>query len=363
MPCGDARDTITPAGGPELQVGAVVTGDALVRNGADVVGVPLGRAFKAEVWQATVAALPTNTLSSGVLTASANGALTTIDGVSVTQGRRYLVKDEATQAKNGIYVLTQLGSVSAPWILTRATDADEDDDWSQGCVVFVKQGMTNAKKLFRCTNTSAPVVDSTSIAFELYPASGGGGSGAILDDGSVPMAAALDMGGNPIENLADGSAADDAATVGQVDAVAAAFDALFPIGTSQPWFLPDSTIPAGWIKLDGSAISRTTYAALFAKMGTTWGVGDGSTTFNVPDARQLFVKGANANADLGAPAGSGATGTSPTGIGVGVANTVNRGVAGPLNTAGAQAAVVTDAGHSHTINPPHVAAWWIMRAL
>lgn len=43
-----------------------------------------------------------------------------------------------------------------------------------------------------------------------------------------------------------------------------------------------STPPAGYLTCDGSAISRTTYAALFAVISTTWGVGDGSTTFNIP---------------------------------------------------------------------------------
>lgn len=46
-----------------------------------------------------------------------------------------------------------------------------------------------------------------------------------------------------------------------------------------------SSIPAGWLYCDGSAVSRTTYVALFAAISTTWGVGDGSTTFNLPDMR------------------------------------------------------------------------------
>jgi microcystin-dependent protein len=43
--------------------------------------------------------------------------------------------------------------------------------------------------------------------------------------------------------------------------------------------------PTGWLQCDGSTVSRTTYAALFAVIGTTWGSGDGSTTFNLPDLR------------------------------------------------------------------------------
>lgn len=52
-----------------------------------------------------------------------------------------------------------------------------------------------------------------------------------------------------------------------------------------------STAPAGWLKANGSAISRTTYSALFAAIGTTFGAGDGSTTFNLPDMRGEFIRG------------------------------------------------------------------------
>lgn len=53
-----------------------------------------------------------------------------------------------------------------------------------------------------------------------------------------------------------------------------------------------SSAPAGWLLCQGQAISRTTYAALFAVIGTAFGAGDGSTTFNVPDLRESTIKGA-----------------------------------------------------------------------
>ena len=52
-----------------------------------------------------------------------------------------------------------------------------------------------------------------------------------------------------------------------------------------------SSIPTGFLNCDGSAVSRETYAALFAIIGTTWGVGDGSTTFNIPDLRAATFRG------------------------------------------------------------------------
>ena len=52
-----------------------------------------------------------------------------------------------------------------------------------------------------------------------------------------------------------------------------------------------STAPTGFLSADGTAVSRATYAALFSAIGTTFGVGNGSTTFNVPDLRGEFIRG------------------------------------------------------------------------
>lgn len=54
---------------------------------------------------------------------------------------------------------------------------------------------------------------------------------------------------------------------------------------------PQTTEPTGWLKCNGQAVSRITYAALFSKISTTFGAGDGSTTFNVPDLRGEFLRG------------------------------------------------------------------------
>ncbi|MBK5570103.1 MAG: tail fiber protein [Ensifer sp. SSB1] len=52
-----------------------------------------------------------------------------------------------------------------------------------------------------------------------------------------------------------------------------------------------NTAPTGWLKANGAAVSRTTYADLFSKMGILFGAGDGSTTFNVPDLRGEWIRG------------------------------------------------------------------------
>ena len=64
---------------------------------------------------------------------------------------------------------------------------------------------------------------------------------------------------------------------------------LFPSGMSFEW--NSNTIPTGYLLEDGGAISRTTYADLFAVIGTTFGSGDGSTTFNLPNSKGRVVVG------------------------------------------------------------------------
>lgn len=67
-----------------------------------------------------------------------------------------------------------------------------------------------------------------------------------------------------------------------------------PTGTIQPW--PGSTPPIGWMVCDGAAISRTLYSDLYSVLGTTYGSGDGSTTFNLPDLTGKFIRGLGGNA-------------------------------------------------------------------
>lgn len=63
-----------------------------------------------------------------------------------------------------------------------------------------------------------------------------------------------------------------------------------PVGIVQMY--AGATTPNGWLPCDGSAVSRTAYVDLFAAIGITYGAGDGSITFNLPDFRGLFPRGA-----------------------------------------------------------------------
>ena len=68
-----------------------------------------------------------------------------------------------------------------------------------------------------------------------------------------------------------------------------------PAGAIMPFAM--SSAPSGWLSANGAAVSRVTYAALFSAIGTTYGVGNGSTTFTLPDLQGYFVRGTGTNAD------------------------------------------------------------------
>ncbi len=78
---------------------------------------------------------------------------------------------------------------------------------------------------------------------------------------------------------------------------------IVPAGTVLPY--AGASAPTGYLMCDGSAVSRTTYAALFAAIGTAFGAGNGTTTFNVPDLRGRVPVGKNAGtfSTLGATGG------------------------------------------------------------
>lgn len=117
-------------------------------------------------------------------------------------------------------------------------------------------------------------------------------SSRLSRDGLGGMRADLDMGGYKLKNMASGAASSDAVTVAQLNAatngVGVPIGIVFDFWGNEP--------PPGYLFAAGQAISRTTYAALFAVIGIVAGAGDGSTTFNLPDYRALVSAG---RADMG----------------------------------------------------------------
>jgi microcystin-dependent protein len=74
------------------------------------------------------------------------------------------------------------------------------------------------------------------------------------------------------------------------------YEAMVPTGSTQ--MFAGLTAPRGWLIADGRAVSRTTYAALFAVIGTTYGAGDGTTTFNLPNMCGVVVRGVDRGRNL-----------------------------------------------------------------
>jgi hypothetical protein len=149
-----------PTGAQDAATKAYV--DAFV-NGLD---------FKGSVRLATAAALAAVTAAgSGVgktLTADANGALS-VDGVAVAVGNRLLIKDQAAGADNGIYVVTDAGSAGTPFILTRATDYDQNAEVTAGTYVISTEGTANGDKAWLLTTNDPITVDTTALVFSAFP--------------------------------------------------------------------------------------------------------------------------------------------------------------------------------------------------
>lgn len=115
-------------------------------------------------------------------------------------------------------------------------------------------------------------------------------TGSLPRDGNAPMTGELTLlATDPVNSRS-------AVSKGYVDQFMA-YSTGFPIGAVVP--LAGSEIPGGFLLCDGSAVSRETYSDLFGTLGTIYGEGDGSTTFNIPDLRSQFVRGRGDDQTLG----------------------------------------------------------------
>ena len=90
-----------------------------------------------------------------------------------------------------------------------------------------------------------------------------------------------------------------------------------PTGTVVPWTA--ASVATGFLECDGTAVSRTTYSALFAIVSTTYGVGDGSSTFNLPDLQDNIAMGKSGSKSLASTGGAN-TVTSTGNVGGSTAN-------------------------------------------
>lgn len=171
-------------------------------------------------------------------------------------------------------------------------------------------------------------------------------TGSLPRSGSAPMTGDLPMGGFRVTNVAPGTASSDAVTKAQIDAL------FFP-GIVIDY--AGATEPSGWLFCDGREVSRSAYSALFSAIGTQFGAGNGSTTFNLPDLRGRVSAGRD---NMSIP---------PADRLAAVIASYTLGAAGGFQTVALSAANngphthgVTDPGHAHTVpvgNNPRGGNW------
>lgn len=168
----------------------------------------------------------------------------------------------------------------------------------------------------------------------------GGVAGITHTDTAITIALPTTINANSTVNgaLSIGSTlgVTGTATFSGAAVFASTVSGVFPAGIMAPY--AGASAPTGWLLCDGSAISRTTYAALFAVIGTTYGAGDGSTTFNVPDLKGRAPIGRD---NMG--------GTAANRITSGVSGIVGTtlGAAGGDERLHQHTHTVTDPGHTH----------------
>ena len=163
---------------------------------------------KNSVRVATTTPLPAYTYNNGVsgvgatITATANGALTTIDGITLIAGNRLLVKDEtgANEPYNGVYDVTDAGSGTTPFVLTRSIDFDEANEVASA-FFFVEEGNTNDNTGWVCTTNEPVNIGTTPILFAQF-------SGA----GQIVAGAGLSKNGNTLDVIIDSRVAGTATT-------------------------------------------------------------------------------------------------------------------------------------------------------
>jgi hypothetical protein len=168
--------------------------DAATKNYVDA--VKTGLDVKDSVRTTTTANL-TATYSNGTsgvgatLTNSGTQAALTIDSIVLTTNDRVLVKDQTTGLQNGFYVVTNAGSVSTNWVLTRSLDADQNTEITPGAFTFVEEGTVGNDNGYVCTNSGSITIGTTPITFVQFSGAGS----VIAGDGLTKNGNTLDVVG------------------------------------------------------------------------------------------------------------------------------------------------------------------------
>ena len=166
------------------------------------------------------------------LTNSGTQAALVIDGITMLVADRVLIYEQTDETQNGIYVVSDVGSASTNWILTRATDADtyvinSAAGLSEGSSVYVQEGVTGAGELYTCNTTGVITFGTTNITFvqissaQIYSA----GAGLALAGTTFSITVA-----NPINVIGITNAGSNG--VGNIGNVSSQFNTVFAKATS-----------------------------------------------------------------------------------------------------------------------------------
>ena len=123
----------------------------------------------------------------------------------------------------------------------------------------------------------------------------------MLRDGRSVMTGDLDMGNFKVKKVAKGTVSTDAVNKSQLDEVNTSVTSALKTLLNKLWKIGDIKASVkdanhdNWFLCNGQAINRVTYSELFTIIGTKFGQGDGTTTFNLPDYRGKFLRGLGGN--------------------------------------------------------------------
>ena len=123
----------------------------------------------------------------------------------------------------------------------------------------------------------------------------------MLRDGRATMEGDLKMGNFQVKQVANGTVSTDAVNKSQLDKATSSLDDALTALMNKLWKVGDIKASVknanhdNWFLCNGQAISRVTYSELFALVGTKFGAGDGTSTFNLPDYRGKFLRGLGGN--------------------------------------------------------------------
>jgi len=321
-----AAGTTTPQASYTDSSGSTANSNPIVLDSRGEANIWLGEATykmtlcdpqNTEIWTVDYISAPTTAVSpvlSGNVTISTDSSGPALKITQTGTGNVMTVQDSADPDSTP-FVINSAGLVG----LGTVAPAEALDIDNNGKIQFSASGTARTIISADATNSTIDVKDDRNFVVKTNATT-------ILtaNDADVTTTVPVVLPGSPSTTL-------QAATKGYVDTS----DASSIVIASPPGAIiafGGTSAPSGWLACNGQAVSRTGYAALWAAISNTWGSGDGSTTFNVPDFRGMFLRGTGTN---GTGSSSGAVGPS---VGTYAADTY-------LNHSHG----ITDPGHDHNL--------------